>query len=87
MPRTAFAALTEIVKVLSTNVQSLGWPVLKDEAFAKLRNRFMAGDATENDVLAHVQRTGLWARAEFTDGRAPQFVGEPVPPIEPETVQ
>lgn len=81
--RTAFAALTEIVKVLSTNVQSLGWPVLKDEAFAKLRNRFMAGDATENDVLAHVQRTGLWARAEFTDGRAPQFVGEPVPPIEP----
>ena len=83
--KTAYSTLTEIAETLSAHVQSLGWPVLKDATFANLRNRFIAGDATADDVLAHVQRTGLWARAEFTDGRAPQFVGEPVPPIEPET--
>ncbi|MBK8536837.1 MAG: hypothetical protein IPL59_18095 [Candidatus Competibacteraceae bacterium] len=81
--KTAHSALTEIAETLSDHVQSLGWPVLKDPTFAGLRNRFIAGEATAEDVLAHVQQTGLWARAEFTDGRAPQFVGEPVPPIEP----
>jgi len=85
--KTAYSALTEIAETLSAHVQSLGWPVLKDVAFANLRNRFIAGDATADDVLAHVQRTGLWARAQFTDGRAPQFAGEHVPPIEPETAQ
>lgn len=81
--KAAFSALTEIAETLSVHVQSLGWPVLKDAAFAELRNQFIAGDATADDVLAHVKRTGLWARAEFNDGRKPQFVGEPVPPIEP----
>lgn len=78
--KAAFAALTEIAESLSAHVQSLGWPVLRDAAFAELRNRFIAGEATSGDVLAYVQRTGLWARAAFTDGRAPQFVGEAVPP-------
>ncbi len=76
---TAFSALTEVAQMLSAHVQSLGWPVLKDAAFAELRNRFVAGEATADDVLAHVQRIGIWAQAEYTDGRAPQFVGEPVP--------
>ena len=75
----AFSMLTEVAEVLSAHVQSLGWPVLKDSAFAELRNRFIAGEATAEDVLAHVQRTGIWARAEYTDGRSPHFVGEPVP--------
>lgn len=77
--KTAFAMLTEVAAVLSAQVQSLGWPVLKDAAFAELRNRFIAGEATEEDVLAHVQQTGVWARAEYTDGRSPHFVGESVP--------
>lgn len=85
--KTAFAALTEISEALSAHVQSLGWPVLKDAAFAELRNRFIAGEATADDVLAHVQRTGLWARAEFPDGRAPQFVCEPLPPSETNTAR
>ena len=80
--RTAFSALTEIAETLSAQVQSLGWPVLKDVALVGLRNRFIAGEATAVDVLAYVRRTGLWAKAEFTDGRSPQFVGKPVPPIE-----
>ncbi len=75
----AFSMLTEVAEVLSAHVQSLGWPVLKDSAFAELRNRFIAGEATAEDVLAHVQRTGIWARAEYTDGRSSHFVGEPVP--------
>lgn len=79
--KTAFLTLTEIAKSLSAQVQSLGWPVLKDAAFTELRNRFIAGEATADDVLAYVQRTGLWARAVFKDGREPQFVGEPVPPV------
>ena len=78
--RRAFTNLTEISGSLSAHVSSLGWPVLQDSAFAELRNRFIAGDASSEDVLAHIQRTGLWARAEFPDGRAAQFVGEPVAP-------
>ena len=85
--RAAFAMLTEIAASLSAHVQSLGWPVLRDAAFTELRNRFIAGEATANDVLAYARRTGLWARAEFTDGREPQFVGEPVPPDEAKTAQ
>ena len=80
--KASFSALTKIADSLSAHVQSLGWPVLKDAAFADLRNRFIAGQATSEDVLAHVQRTGLWARAEFPDGRESQFVGEAVPPVE-----
>jgi len=82
--KAAYSALTEIAEALAAHVQSLGWPVVRDAAFADLRNRFIAGDSTTEDVLSYIKRTGLWARAEFTDGRAPQFVGEPVPPIAPE---
>jgi hypothetical protein len=78
--KTAFSALTDIAQSLSAQVSSLGWPVLKDAAFSDLRSRFVAGEAHADDVLAYVRRTGLWARAEFTDGRPPQFVGEPVAP-------
>ena len=85
--KAAYSALAEIAEALAVHVQSLGWPVLRDAAFANLRDKFIAGDATADDVLAHVQRTGLWAKAEFTDGRAAQFVGEPVPLIEPETTR
>ena len=74
----AFSVLTEVAVVLSAHVQSLRWPVLKDAAFSELRARFIAGEATAEDVLAHVQRTGIYARAEYTDGRSPHFVGEPV---------
>lgn len=82
----AFTMLTEVAEVLSTHVQSLGWPVLKDSAFVELRNRFIACEATAEDVLTHLQQTGIWARAEYTDGRSPHFVGEPVP-VEAKGVQ
>jgi hypothetical protein len=75
----AFSMLNGVAEALSAHVQSLGWPLLKDAAFAELRNRFIAGEASAEDVLAHVQRTGIWARVEYPDGRSPHFVGEPVP--------
>jgi hypothetical protein len=80
IPKMAFSMLTEVAQVLSMHVQSLGWPVLKDAAFTSLRDRFIAGTATAEDILAHVQQTGIWARTEYTDGRSPHFVGEPVLP-------
>jgi len=79
--KAAYSSLTEIAETLSEQVQSLGWPVLQEPAFSSLRSRFIAGEATAEDVLAYVQQTGLWARVEFTDGRASQFVGEAIPPI------
>lgn len=75
----AFTLLTEVAEVLATYAQSLGWPMLKDSAFTKLRNKFVVGDATVEDVLAHIKRTGVWAKAEYPDERSPHFVGEPVP--------
>jgi hypothetical protein len=85
--KTAFRTLTEIAESLSTQVLSLGWPILKDAGFSELRNRFMAGTANADDVLAHVKKTGIWARAEYTDGRPSQFIGEPVQPVDPGNVQ
>jgi hypothetical protein len=78
--KIGFATLTEISQSLSAHVSSLGWPILQDTSFADLRNRFIAGEASSEDVLAYIQRTGLWARAEFPEGRPAQFVGDPVAP-------
>ena len=79
--KAAYSTLIEIAKALSDHVQSLGWPILKDAAFTDLRNRFIAGKVTSEDVLSHVQRIGLWARVITDEGEA-QFVGDAVPPIE-----
>ena len=81
--KIATAGLTEMSESLSAYVSSLGWPVLQESAFAELRNRFIAGKASAEDVLAHIQQTGLWARAEFPDGTPSRFIGEPVPPSAP----
>lgn len=78
--KLAFTTLTKISVSLSAHVSSLGWPILKDVAFAELRSRFVAGEATADDVLAYVKQTGLWARTVFTDGRPSKFVGGPVEP-------
>lgn len=85
--KNAFTELTKIAETLSAHIQGLGWPVLKNAEFAELRNQFIAGKVTIDDVLAYVQRVGLWARAEFTDGRRPLFVGDPLPPSEIKAAQ
>jgi hypothetical protein len=74
-----FAALSEVCEALVAHVSSLGWPMLTEPTFVELRNRFMAGTASSDDVLTHVAKTGLHALAEFTDGRPVHIVGQPVP--------
>ena len=80
----AFATLKEIQDSLTNQVTGLvTWPTVHDGAFADLRNRFVSGLANCDDVRAYLERIGVWARVEYKDGRASQFVGEPIPPSEP----
>lgn len=78
--KAAFLRLTEIAQSLATQVSSLGWPALRDAAFQALRNDFITGKASADDVLSYIRERGIWARAEFPDGRPSQFIGEAVPP-------
>lgn len=78
--KAAFASLTEISQALTSQVASMGWPVLQDATFAGLRDKFVRGDASRDDVLAHIQRTGLWAQVEYPDVKEPHSIGESVAP-------
>jgi hypothetical protein len=78
--QSAFAKLTGASELLSAHVGSLGWPVLKDAAFTQLRNRFIAGESSSEDVLAYIQSSGIWARVTFPNGNPAQFIGEAVMP-------
>lgn len=84
--KTTFESLTSIAHQLSAQVASMGWPVIQDAAFCDLRNRFISGEALREDVLDYIQRTGLWARAEYPDGKAPHFIGEAVAPTMDEDI-
>jgi hypothetical protein len=78
--KEAFTNLTEISNALAQHVNSVGWPMLPDAAFTELRNQFIAGKATQEDIQAHFEKIGLWAHVEYPDGRPAHFVGEPVAP-------
>ncbi len=75
----AFKQLVAIEDELKRHVSSLGWPVLQDPTIIALRDRFVEGTAKEVDVLDYLRSVGVWARAEFPDGRPNHFVGEPIP--------
>ncbi len=76
-----FNQLVEVEKEVKLHVSSLGWPVLHDPMIIALRDRFVEGSAIDEDVVAYLRSVGLWARAEFPDGRPHQFVGQPVPKV------
>lgn len=76
----AHAALLEVVTDLEPHASSAGWPLIHDQALLHLRDRFIDGQATEEDVKQHLEATGAWARVEYPDGREPHFVGEAIPP-------
>jgi hypothetical protein len=78
--KQALSNLTEISDALTQDVTSLDWPLVHDAAFTELRDQFVAGSATAEDVQAHFERTGLWARVVYPDGRPAHFVGTAVPP-------
>lgn len=75
-----FKALSDGVELVLTLSSSLGWPIPQDSEFSELRRRFVAGDATEDDVLAYMKRVGVWAKVEYPDGRPSEFVGQAIPP-------
>ncbi len=76
----AFADLTEISSSLSRHIKSLGWPILKDAAFADLRNKFVNGEISSHEVIQYLSKIGIYA-VETPPGGAPaRFVGTALPP-------
>jgi hypothetical protein len=60
----------------------IGWPNISDAAFIELKDRFVAGQAHEEDVRAYLKRTGVWAKYTPSDGRPSSFVGKAIPPAD-----
>lgn len=79
----SFSVLTEICQLLDPLVdeEAAGWPIVQEANFAALRDRFIAGKATEADVKAHAEKNGLWARQYDASGRPVRFIGEAIPPL------
>lgn len=82
MREQAFGTLTEVHDVLLQLVGSMGWPNLIEPDVRGIRDRFVAGSISEDDVHAHFERIGLWATVTYPDGRGAQFVGQPLKPLQ-----
>jgi hypothetical protein len=78
----AFADLTEVANFLLPYVESFGWPVLKDNALLDLRDGFVSGTVSTQDVLEHIKKIGLYAVEKPASGAAAKFLGTAVPPRE-----
>lgn len=79
----AYAVLSTIAEELKLLCESCGWPMLREAGVIDLRNRFISGEASEDDVLQYMRVIGLWAATDHGDGRAPEFLGEPIEPNGP----
>lgn len=66
--------------ILSLTESLVSWPVIHDPAFAALRDEFVAGRATESDVMAYLKKVGIWARL-MRPGQPSEFVGTAIPPV------
>lgn len=78
--KTTYQELTAIAKSLASYVASLGWPKLSDPEFLQLRDRYIAGEIVDEQIIEYFNRVGLWAVATSANGTQAQFVGEAVPP-------
>jgi hypothetical protein len=79
----AEAALREIEQFLSMHIANVsGWPTVNEPNFEKLRDRFVAGEADDDEIRLYLKEIGVWARVEYSDGRPPEFVGTAIPPSE-----
>jgi hypothetical protein len=76
--------LRQVLGMLQEYVASLGWPVLNDPSIVELRDKFVLGHATAEEVRKHMRKIGVWAKVEYLDGRPSEFIGEVVPPEEQE---
>lgn len=61
----AHRILIEVASVLETQIKSLGWPILEHQPFIALRDGFVAGKVSRDDILAWVRENGMSAEIEF----------------------
>ena len=80
-----FQKLSEVRDTVAPLVEGdmLGWPVIHDPTFASIRDGFIAGTASEAEVVAYSETHGLWARLYDKDDNPVRFVGEAIPPRAP----
>ena len=76
-----YSLLSRIHAELQQSINSIvGWPHISDAAFLELKDRFVAGQAHEEDVRAYLKRTGVWAKYTPKEGGPSSFVGKAIPP-------
>jgi len=80
LAEVTFARLREIERTLRKYVASLGWPVLSEPEMLSLRDRFLCGQASDDDIRAHMRKVGVWAKVDYPDGRPSHFIGQAIPP-------
>lgn len=78
--KTSYKTLREISDGLSKMIESMSWPILKEPNIVSLRNDFITGKKSRDDVISYIKKIGVWARIEYQDDRPPEFIGDPVPP-------
>ncbi|WP_158885189.1 hypothetical protein [Rhodanobacter sp. L36] len=76
----AFVELTEVSESLLRYVTSFGWPVFRDQATIHLRDKFVRGEISSEDVLDHFRKTGLYAVEKPAGDKVARFMGIAVPP-------
>jgi hypothetical protein len=77
------AFLTTIGAFLAEQVNGLvacAWLRVADPDFDLLRKKFIAGQASAEDVQSYLEKVGIWAVIKYNDGRPNEFMGEAIPP-------
>lgn len=79
--RDQYSLLSHIQAELQECMNSIvGWPHISDAVFLELKDRFVAGQAHEEDVRAYLKRNGVWAKYTPSDGGPSSFVGKAISP-------
>jgi hypothetical protein len=79
--KEAYAHLVETYDELDRFISgNVGWPDIRNSAFFELKEYFIAGKASSDDVRAYLKKIGVWAKFIPNDGGPAFFVGEAVPP-------
>jgi hypothetical protein len=76
----AAANLGTIAAELQALVESAGWPTIHDARVIALRNGYVRGESSLEDLRTFMREVGVWAKVEYPNGRPSEFVGEPIPP-------
>lgn len=58
------------------------WPIIHEPTFGDLRDRYVAGKAGSDDIKEYLEKTGIWTRIQYKDGRPSKFVGKAIAPRE-----